>query len=517
MPKPSIASAVPRPRIMFAMAVIVLALAFSLTGTVDAQAAGSITVKSSSITSEFPVGFRVKLTVQSENEIETVAIRLRIGQQTRGGYDYLETEQSGDLIDGELLWRTNTNVAYVPPGTVIAYNFEIVDKKGNRLDTERSQFTYHDPRFEWNEISRGPVTLAYHGNVEDRAHDILDTINETLDRVAPLLGADKEEPIRVTVYNTWDEMQGAIQQSSAAIGQHLITEGQAFTSVGTLLVLGTRSAIGTASHEVTHIIVHRAGEGIVRRVPPWLHEGLAEYGNVDPGRSYDASLQDGIRRDRVLSVTFMGSLPGRANDVLLFYGESKAIVRMMIDDFGTDKMRDFMARYKSGASMDDALKETYGFDRVGLENRWRESVGVSPFNPAFSGGERPTPLPVPTRLPYTLQPHPGGEFIGNSESTQNSGQTTGPEPTATPSRAPTKVPDTPVPLVFTLPTASGESTPNSEPLVSETPDNTSLTPAPGASCGAAVHGGVVDLSVAAMLVGFVALRVGGRQRRSLVN
>lgn len=504
-----------RQRVMLVTVTIVLFLSFSLTGTVNAQTAGSITVKSSSITSEFPMGFRIKLVAQSENEIESVAIRLVIGQQTRGGYDYLETDQNGDLIDGELLWRTNTNSMYVPPGTVISYNFEIVDIEGNRLDTERSQFTYHDPRFEWSEISQGPITLAYHGNVVDRAHDILDTIVETLDRVAPLLGADKEEPLRVTVYNTWDEMQGAIQRSSATIGQHLITEGQAFSNVGTLLVLGTRSAIGTASHEVTHIIVHRAGEGIIRKVPSWLHEGLAEYGNVDPGRSYDSALDQGIRRDRLLPVTHMDSLPGRANDVLLFYGQSKAIVRMMIDDFGTEKMRDFMSRYKSGASMDNALSETYGFDRAGLENRWRNLVGASPYVSPFTDGERPTPLPVQSRLPYTLQPHPDGEFIGSSDGMQNSGQTTGLNPTATVMQAPTKVPDTRVPLVFALPTASGASAPDSEDSVSEEGDKTNLAPAPGASCGAAIHGGVIDLSVAVMLVGLVALRVGARRRRPL--
>ncbi len=497
--------------VLFAFALL---LVLGLTSPVMAQSAETITVQSSSVTSEFPTGFRIKLAARSDNEIDSVAIRLRIGQQTRGGYDYLDTDQRGKLIDGELLWRTNTNANYVPPGTVITYNFEIVDNEGNRLDTEREEFTYHDPRFEWSEISSGPVTLAYHGDAEDRAHDILDTIIETLDRVAPLLGADQEEPIRVTVYNTWDEMRGAMLPSSSTINQHLITEGQAFTNVGTLLVLGTRSAVGTASHEVTHIIVHRAGEGIVRKVPPWLHEGVAEYGNVDPGRSYDSALQQGIRGDSVLPVTYMGSLPGRANDVLLFYGESKAIVRMMIDDFGTDHMRDFMARYKDGASMDDALTETYGFDRVGLENRWRESVGVSLFNPAFSGGERPTPLPVPTRLPYTLQPHPEGEFIGSSDGMQNSDQTTASEPTATPVPPPTKVSDTPVPLVFTIPTASGVSSSESSAPGSLDANASDPEPAPGAGCGAAVHGGVVDLSAVVMLVGLVALRVRARRSRS---
>lgn len=495
--------------------VIALLLFIQATATVGADTASPITVQSVSITSEFPQGFRIKLSAKSDHDIESIAIRLRIGQQTRGGYNYLDLSERQELVNGELLWRTNTSASFVPPGTIITYNFEILDTEGNRLDTEPAEFTYHDPRFEWSEISSGPVTLAYHEDAGARAEAILHSIVETLDRVAPLLGADKEEPIRVTVYNTWNEMRGAIQQSSRTISQHLITEGQAFTNVGTILVLGTRSATGTASHEVTHIIVHRAAEGIVRKVPPWLHEGLAEFGNVDPGSSYDGALRNAIRGDRVLPVTHMGSLPGRSNDVLLFYGQSKAIVRMMIDDFGTDAMRDFMARYKNGATMDDALLRTYGFDRAGLENRWRESVGVTLYVPPFSSSERPTPMPVPTRFPYTLQPHPAGEFVGNSEDSEAASQTVDVDPTATSIPTPTEVPSTPVPLVFIAP-------PTSKIPLNQTQDESSealADPASGTSnnagCGATLSDGIVDLAVTIPLMGLAAFGFRRRWIRSV--
>ena len=417
-----------------------------------ADASGAVTVRSWSLASEFPEGFRVRLTASSDEDIESVAIRVRIGRHTRTGYDYLETTRRDGSLEGELLWRTNTAASYIPPGTVLTYSFEFVDTNGRRYETEKAEFVYHDPRFVWKEISSGPITVAYHGGSEPRAREILDTMLLTLDRMAPLLGADSEEPIRVTVYDSWNEMRRAIPPATAAFDRHLITEGQAFTTVGTLLVLGSRSASGTASHEMTHIIVHRAGEGVARKVPPWLHEGLAEYGNVDPGRSYDNALRRGIRQDRLLPITHMGSLPGRANDVLLFYGQSKSLVRMMIDDFGTDKMREFMALYKSGESMDDALMGTYGLDRVALENRWRASVGASPLSAGYSIDERPTPVPAPTILPYTLNPNSEGQFVGDTRAVQ-----------AVPSRAESGsavservAPSTPVPLVYGAPIVGHE-------------------------------------------------------------
>lgn len=518
------AIAVVRMRFVLAAVAAAVVFAFGLGGAAGADASGAVTVRSSSITSEFPEGFRVQLTASSERDIETMAIRVRIGRQTRTGYDYLETTRRGGSMEGELLWRTNTAASYIPPGTIITYSFEFVDTDGRRYETGMAEFVYHDPRFVWKEISSGPITVAYHGGSEPRAREILDTMLLTLDRMAPLLGADREEPIRVTVYDSWNEMRRAIPPATAAFDRHLITEGQAFTKVGTLLVLGSRSAAGTASHEMTHIIVHRAGEGVVRKVPSWLHEGLAEYGNVDPGRSYDNALRNGIRQDRLLPITHMGSLPGKANDILLFYGQSKALVRMMIDDFGTDKMREFMALYKGGESMDDALMGTYGLDRVALENRWRASVGASPLSPAYSNDVRPTPVPVPVIQPYTLEPNAEGQFVGNSRDIQATEARAAPRASTVvrPSETPAPlvygsnssgadgesdegVSDTPVPLVYGAPSSSGD-----EPEAREVA---------GSGCGASV-GGALDLTAGAALVGLVALgglRQSGRTRRSGMN
>ncbi len=504
----------------FALAAMAAAVvfAFGVGGVAGADASGGVTVRSWSLASEFPEGFRVRLTASSDQDIESVAIRVRIGRQTRTGYDYLDTTRRGGSLEGELLWRTNTAASYIPPGTVITYSFEFVDKDGRRYETEKAEFVYHDPRFVWKEISSGPITVAYHGGSEPRAREILDTMLLTLDRMAPLLGADREEPIRVTVYDSWNEMRRAIPPSSAVFDRHLITEGQAFTQVGTLLVLGSRSASGTASHEMTHIIVHRAGEGVSRKVPSWLHEGLAEYGNVDPGRSYDNALRRGIRQDRLLPITHMGSLPGRANDILLFYGQSKELVRMMIEDFGTEKMREFMALYKGGESMDDALMGTYGMDRVALENRWRASVGASPLSAAYSNDERPTPVPAPTILPYTLNPNSEGQYVGDTRAVQA-------VPPRTESRAATgeRVSGTPVPLVFGAASPGGDAGDGDGEGVRDTPvplvygapasrgDEPASQEVEGNGCGASA-GGALDLTAGVALLGLAALGIGTHRR-----
>ena len=497
-------------RVLLAGIAGVVVAMLAVVGDAVAGPVSAVTVHSASIVSEFPEGFRVRLTADSPSKIDSLAIRLRVGQQSLTGYDYLEFAQDGRSIDADLLWRTNTAANYIPPGTVITYRFEFVDVDGVRLETDYATFTYHDPRFTWREISEGPVTVSYHGRAESRAMDILRTSVETLNRMAPLLGADDEEPVRVTVYNSWDEMRDAIPPTTSIVGRRVITEGQAFTNIGTLLVLGTRSAVGTASHEMSHIVVHRAGEGTARKVPPWLHEGLAEYGNVDPGTSYDVALQRAIRQDRLLPITRMGTIPGRPDDIILFYGQSKALVRMMIDDFGPEKMREFMAIYKGGASMDHSLTQAYGIDRDGIENRLRRALGVSLLPSSVHASRLPTPLPAPTVLPYTLRPDANGRFVGASEDMRASAASADTQPSPMPQSSAPRQPNTPVPLVYAAaPTSDAQAR-----IHADTADAAASTDAPVSTGCKAAGGAPVDLAAAGAIVTIAVLRVGGIRRRS---
>ena len=373
----------------------------------------TIRVVSSSVTSEFPEGFRFRAEVSGDNEITSVAVRLTAGQRERGAYDYLLFDEA-ELVDSELLWRTNTTARWIPPGTIITYHFEIEDSQGGLLETEPQEFIYMDLRFDWEEVSEGPVAVAFHGPVRRRAEIVLDAITQTLNHIGPILGADIETPIRVTMYNNPKEMLGALPPGSTTHRRELITEGQAFSDLGTLITLGSgRLAAGTASHEVTHILVYRAGAGVFGRVPSWLNEGLAEYGNIAPGFTYDIALEFAIGTDRLLPITSARTLPSNSEEVIIFYGEARSIVRFMIARFGPQRMNELMATMKGGIDIDDAILEVYGIDPVILENQWRDAIGAPLYVPPVSGIAVPTAIPLPALLPYTLTPQPDSETIAS--------------------------------------------------------------------------------------------------------
>lgn len=465
---------------------------------------GGITLLSESVAGEFPDGIRFELRLASEADIQEIAARLRIGQRTFGEYEYLEVEpsESDGSVSASLFFRTDTAARYIPPGTIIKYNFEIEDVDGGRLDTDVQEFVYQDGRFEWDEVSDGIVTVAYHGPVRSRAESVLSAIQETLATMGPLLGAGVDDPISVTMYNNWPEMRSALPPTSATLRRELVTEGQAHSEEGVLLVLGgARRARGVAAHEVTHILVFRAGEGVLGSVPSWLNEGLAEYGNIDPGESYSRALRYAIATDNLLPITAMRSQPGNPQDVIIFYGQARSIVRYMVDEFGEEKMRELMATLKGGRNIGNAVQLVYGVSLIELENLWRDSLGVSHRQAPNEASALPTAVPTPAIGLLSLD----ALRAGGANPTAAPAET---PPTATPQPSAAVQPQSQPTATSAPQAAARQDTPPAAPASSDRESSSTDDAAPnGGSCAAPRNRaiGVAEMSLLALIPGLAAL------------
>lgn len=374
---------------------------------------GDIQVIEAHALSEFPEGIRFTLNANSSARIEHVQVRFSVVGRRVSQYDYIDLPKPRELaINGELFFRTNTPDRYIPPGTIVEYFFEIEDESGSVLQTEPKQLVLLDARFKWETVQSGPVTVYYHGPVERRAENMAEATDITLKHMGPILGAEISTPINITMYNNYAEMIAAVVPRSTTISRELITEGQAFAPENALLVLGSgRRAIGTVSHEVTHILVGRATGGAAVSVPAWLNEGLAEYGNLEPGISYKRFLEWAIDTDRLLPLEQLEQFPGDPNLVIVSYGQSRDVVRYLVEKYGPNKLAAVFAETNDGVPIDRAIQRIYGFSVRELDVQWRETVEASPL-PAEKQVALPTPGPtIAALLPYSLTPEPGENAI----------------------------------------------------------------------------------------------------------
>lgn len=390
----------------------ILVLVLLAAGISPAAADSDVEILKAEAVSEFPDGFRFRVEARATAAIEEILVRFQVAGRSANQYNYLELEDgagvaSGDgrRVAGEYFHRTNSRDRYSPPGTKVRYWFEITGENGDTVTTEPSEFVYMDARFEWETVEEGPVTVFYHGPVETRAGAMAETAAATIQNVGPVLGVNMDRPLRIVMYNNNAEMLGALAPRSSAISRELITEGQAFAEQGVVLLLGSgRRAKGTISHELTHVLVHRATPSAVRPVPLWLNEGLAEFGNVDQGISYDRFLEWAVDTRRLTPLESLNQFPGDPNLVIVSYGQSKSVVAFMIEEWGADRMRKLLARYNAGGSFESALQEVYGLTTRELDNRWRESQGAKLLRAEEdASADLPDAKPTTTALlPLTL-------------------------------------------------------------------------------------------------------------------
>ena len=386
----------------------------------------SIQIVSEQITSEFPEGIKFQGEFENSKKIKSIKLMVKFGTQERGAYNYMDFTKKNlsENAIANFFWRTDNPAKYVPPNTFINYQYEITDISGNKTVTKTNQTIYLDPRFKWEYVSNDMVNVAYHGPVKKRAEIVLNSINQTIEKMNPVLfELDNQNinlPIRVTLYNNYKEMIGALPARSKTISRELVTEGQAFTSYGTVLVLGSgQFTVGTASHEATHILTHRAGEGRLYKLPQWLDEGLAEYGNMQPSYSYDLALEFAIGTNRLMTpITLSQKVPSTPEDIIIFYGQSRSVVSMILSKYGQAKMRELMVKIKKGTKLPVAIQQTYNKTLIELENEWRSSVRAPLYVQKTNQSVRPTAIPQKKLKLFSLTPQAGAETISSNENTK---------------------------------------------------------------------------------------------------
>ena len=162
---------------------------------------------------------------------------------------------------------------------------------------------------------------------------------------------------------------------------------------------------GTVSHEFVHLLVAEAAGPGYSRVPAWLNEGLAEYGNIDPTDDYPSALRYGIYTRRIKPLWFQTTFGGTPDDVIIAYGQARSVVRYLIFKYGEDSISELFAALRETLDIDEALKQVYDVDQHGLDTLWREAIGLEPLpspeelNRQLEKSQTAVPETTPTPAP----------------------------------------------------------------------------------------------------------------------
>lgn len=423
---------------VFVLGFAILLLVVSIWDVATADE-GGIRVLNAEAESSFPEGIRFAISAESPGVIDDVRVFFRKAEQEgRSAYRAIEVEP-GAAVSGETLLPARTGAQYFPPGTKIEYSFEIRDQAGAVLRTEPQVFVYDDIRFEWQSLTEGLITVYYYGDyVQERAQAILDAAAETMRLMVPVLGVEPTAPLRIVAYNNQRHMATALPFRSQAVQQDLQVQGMAFSDDRVLLIHAFDATVtGTTGHEFTHLLVAEAAGPAIARVPAWLNEGLAEYGNIDRTDDYTAALRYGIFTRRLRPLWYLSSFSGTPDDVLIAYGQGRSVVNYLIGAYGRDKIAELMRAIQETPNIDQALRQVYGFDQHGLDSEWREAIGLEPLPSPEEVEARQAAAEEESKAEAAAQSTPASDEEPAAESTPEVSGESGaaaaptPEPTAT--------------------------------------------------------------------------------------
>jgi hypothetical protein len=410
---------------------VVLSMAAGHAGlSLHVQAANAITVNGTpTVDNQFPnsVAFGIDAS-SSAGKITDVSFHFQLlptGNPASGDAQF----DSDATVHAVYTLRTSGNTLYLPPTKVIRYYWLIQDSAGNRLQTDPVDWMYQDTRFQFKTATNGNLTLYYVCGSDANAKRLLDVGRAALDKAGALNGVPIDFPVHLVTYATQAQVQPALSHESKASDPNIL--GQADAPDIVVLVAGDLTGAeneDTVRHELTHLVNARAVEGR-QTLPLWLDEGLAVYGQNDPGGFGDAVAQ-AIRQNKVVPITSLApSL--RGTDAGLFYGEAWSITSFLVKTYGQEKFAQLLAAFKGGASEDQAFTMAFGLDRNGVYNAWRKSVGLSEVAAPAAAPARNASAPQPpaatqqsdsnsnTQPTVAAPPQPSSASSGTSTSSDN--------------------------------------------------------------------------------------------------
>ena len=371
-------------RVKLATAIAIMATAFGALFPAAALASGEgIQVIDDQQMVRFPDGVDFSLVIDSDAEVNQIRLHYRVRGSEVWSYTYATLDSSKP---GEAYAKIGTSgTTYLAPGVELEFYYSIHDVNGNVVLTPRRTVSYLDDRYDWESTEIGPLTLIWHDQSQKRVDQVAGQVEANLRHVGDFLGVGSSQRFRGVIYNSHAEARDALPPQSPTLSTRQVFQGFAFGDQGVFVGIGLQTDL--IIHESAHLMIRDAMRYSGAPIPVWVNEGFASY--MEPGsrNSYRGSTLKRISER--LPLRHMGTLPGRPDDIRLFYAKAESVVGYLIEEHGKEKFREFIGLIGAGTRLEPALDQTYGTNADGLEMEW---LGAAP-TAADSGRRTGTPSP----------------------------------------------------------------------------------------------------------------------------
>jgi hypothetical protein len=350
--------------------VVCLYLALIRPGFIRAQ--NELAVVESSAQVVFPLAISFGLNVESDVNITDIRLHYQVDRLSFASVTsevYIDFQPAPAVTTS---WSLEMiRFGGLPPGSSVEYWWTVEDARNNKVVTTPAKVGFEDSRYGWRSLTEGWVTLYWYQGDEAFARELLAAVGQALESLKEYTGAELEEPVKLYIYASAQDLQGSM------IYPQEWTGGVAFTRYG-IMAIGISAdnldwGKGAIAHELTHLVIHQVTLNPYSDLPVWLDEGLAMHSEGPLEPVLQDYLNGAIATDSLISVRSLSSpFSAYAGEAALSYAQSYSLVEFLISSYGQDEMFSLLSTFREGATYDGALEKVYGFDMDGLDERWHE-------------------------------------------------------------------------------------------------------------------------------------------------
>lgn len=339
-------------------------------------AESTISIVDVSVQSSFPRAMAFNIEAKSPTQINDIRLyykvdRMNVADVTSEAWPRFSPASS---VKTRYIWDMRKST--LPPSSRVEYWWALVNMSGDKLTTPKRTVTFEDTRYSWRKIADDTLSFFWYSGDTSFAQALLSSGQNGLRRLYEDTGVRLEQPIKLYIYASSRDLQGAM------IAPREWTGGSAYPEYGVIVLgistgqleWGRRAVV----HELGHMVVNQLTFGPYEAtMPTWLNEGMAMYAEGGIDTAQEANLQRLVAAGKTISLRSLSSpfsaLPAEA---ALSYAQSYSVVNFLVKNYGKEKLVKLFSAFKTGATADGALMDVYQLDQDSLYAAWLASFSA---------------------------------------------------------------------------------------------------------------------------------------------
>ena len=185
---------------------------------------------------DYPDKLNFQLQAEGDATITEIRLFYSVGGRPVQVYGYADFEP-GLRVSADFTVETSGS-SYIPTGVEIEYYYQITDVNGHTVETTPWSFEYRDPRYRWNSLTIGSLTVLSHDISERRVVQAARDVAARIEEIKPVFGVDDVHTMKAVVVNGSREARRSFPFVSDASRRGHYFAGFAFDEYDLFLMQG---------------------------------------------------------------------------------------------------------------------------------------------------------------------------------------------------------------------------------------------------------------------------------------